>query len=105
MQSSFFCGDAAGRPTRIGTDGKQIKKDHSVCDRSFAMNIGLKFYTPEEYFLKVRTEEFKLPLFNPKDVMVNVKYTNSSSPLISSSKEVIFKICIFYRLHINFVIL
>lgn len=94
MQSSFFCGDAAGRPTRTGINGKQIKKDHSCCDRLFAMNIGLKFYTPEECFYKVHTEVFKLPSFNPKDVMVNVKYTNSSSVLFSSCKEVIFKICI-----------
>lgn len=94
MNSSFYCGDAAGRPTRNDTSGKQIKKDHSCCDRLFAINIGLKFYTPEEYFLKVQTQYFKLPIFNPNDVMNNVKYTNSESHLFSSSKEVMLKLLI-----------
>lgn len=94
--TSFFCGDAAGRPARIGSNGQQIRKDHSCCDRLFAMNIGLKFYTPEEYFWKARTEEFKFPTFNPNDVMSNIKYTNSSSKLFSPSREVIFKIILYF---------
>ncbi|KAJ9197805.1 hypothetical protein DTO021D3_5436 [Paecilomyces variotii] len=40
LQSSFFVGDAAGRPG-----------DHSSCDRDFAANIGITFKTPEEFFL------------------------------------------------------
>jgi bifunctional polynucleotide phosphatase/kinase len=36
--SSFFVGDAAGR-----------KGDHSCVDRAFAANIGIKFFTPENY--------------------------------------------------------
>lgn len=39
MKESFFVGDAAGR-----------KGDFSNSDLVFADNIGLKFYTPEEYF-------------------------------------------------------
>lgn len=88
MKTSFFCGDAAGRPARTDANGRQIKKDHSCCDRLFAMNIGLKFYTPEEYFWKKRPEEFKLPIFNPNDVMTNITYTDSTSKLFSSKKEV-----------------
>lgn len=92
MYSSFFCGDAAGRLARNGVNGQKVKKDHSCCDRLFAMNIGLKFYSPEEYFWKARPEAFKLPTFNPNDVMTNIKYTDSSSKLFSSRKEVILKI-------------
>lgn len=44
---SFFVGDAAGRP--VNTILKTIK-DHSSSDRLFAMNIGIKFFTPEEHF-------------------------------------------------------
>jgi len=36
MTESYFVGDAAGRPG-----------DHSGTDRKWAMNVGLKFYTPE----------------------------------------------------------
>jgi bifunctional polynucleotide phosphatase/kinase len=44
----FFVGDAAGRPK----DWKKgAKKDISCCDRAFALNIGIKFATPEAYFL------------------------------------------------------
>lgn len=36
MVESYFVGDAAGRP-----------EDHAGTDRKWAMNAGLKFYTPE----------------------------------------------------------
>lgn len=89
MHASFFCGDAAGRPTR---NFRKIKKDHSCCDRLFAMNIGVKFYTPEEYFFKRNVEQFKLPTFNPNDVMANITFTDPPSKLFSSNKkEVMFK--------------
>ncbi|KAF6005782.1 hypothetical protein HII12_005357 [Brettanomyces bruxellensis] len=42
-QDSFFCGDAAGRPG-----------DFSECDIGIAKKIGVKFYTPEQYFLDVK---------------------------------------------------
>lgn len=38
-QATFFVGDAAGR---VG--------DHSDTDRKWAINVGIPFYTPEEYF-------------------------------------------------------
>lgn len=44
---SIFVGDAAGRPAN---KINKTKKDHSSADRLFAMNIGIKFYTPEEHF-------------------------------------------------------
>lgn len=37
--SSFYVGDAAGR--RI---------DHSACDIDWAKNVGIHFYTPEQFF-------------------------------------------------------
>ncbi|KAL8275931.1 hypothetical protein Esti_000047 [Eimeria stiedai] len=36
----FFVGDAAGRPG-----------DHSCADLKFALNVGMHFFTPEEFFL------------------------------------------------------
>ena len=52
IDSSFYCGDAAGRKKPNG------KKDFSCSDRLFAINVGVKFLTPEERFLgKKATEE------------------------------------------------
>ncbi|CAH1990444.1 unnamed protein product [Acanthoscelides obtectus] len=62
--NSFYVGDAAGRdkaPSRK-------YKDHSCVDRLFALNIGLKFYTPEEFFLKQKPESHKMPEFDPKSL-------------------------------------
>ena len=46
--ASVYVGDAAGRPKDWR---KGAKKDFSASDRMFAANIGLDFFTPEEYFL------------------------------------------------------
>eukprot|EP01127_Copromyxa_protea_P017508 TRINITY_DN533_c1_g2_i3.p1 TRINITY_DN533_c1_g2~~TRINITY_DN533_c1_g2_i3.p1 ORF type:complete len:216 (-),score=38.55 TRINITY_DN533_c1_g2_i3:1032-1679(-) len=39
LSSSFFVGDAAGRPN-----------DHSDCDLKFAETVGLSFHLPEDFF-------------------------------------------------------
>jgi histidinol phosphatase-like enzyme len=39
IENSFYVGDAAGRAG-----------DHNDTDRKFAVNAGLTFYTPEQYF-------------------------------------------------------
>jgi len=47
--SSFYVGDAAGRPAKW--KDKDTKKDFSCSDRKFAHNIGVQFHTPESFFL------------------------------------------------------
>ncbi|CZS90504.1 related to bifunctional polynucleotide phosphatase/kinase [Rhynchosporium agropyri] len=46
LGNSIFVGDAGGRDASKGQP-----KDFSCSDRNFADNVGIKFYTPEEYFL------------------------------------------------------
>ncbi|QVM08813.1 hypothetical protein D8B26_003488 [Coccidioides posadasii str. Silveira] len=58
LEGSIFVGDAAGRPA-----------DHSCVDRNFASNIGLKFYTPEEFFLGKPQEGVEA--FNPKNFILD----------------------------------
>jgi bifunctional polynucleotide phosphatase/kinase len=45
---SYFVGDAAGR-----------SQDHTDADRHFSMNVGIGFYTPEEYFLGASSETWE----------------------------------------------
>ncbi|WVO17508.1 polynucleotide kinase 3'-phosphatase [Cryptococcus depauperatus] len=46
MDNSIFVGDAAGRPTTASHE-----RDHGDTDYKFALNVGLKFFTPEQHFL------------------------------------------------------
>ncbi|CAD7966196.1 unnamed protein product [Amoebophrya sp. A25] len=67
-KASFYVGDAAGRPAKEGVR----KKDFSVSDLKFAFNTGLRFFTPEQYFLQAEknidwTAEFlRIGAFNPR---------------------------------------
>ncbi|KAJ6523631.1 polynucleotide kinase 3'-phosphatase [Mycena capillaripes] len=77
--SSFFVGDAAGRHYPNSTRSK----DFASSDRKFAMNVGLRFQTPEEYFLgKAPDPNFTLNGFNVSSLPALPLYTPSSSPLL-----------------------
>jgi bifunctional polynucleotide phosphatase/kinase len=57
-EASCFVGDAAGR-TAAWKPGKP--EDWSSADRKFAVNLGLPFFTPEEFFLsEPRCDEYAL---------------------------------------------
>ncbi|KAI9048691.1 hypothetical protein LZ554_007522 [Drepanopeziza brunnea f. sp. 'monogermtubi'] len=59
--NSIFVGDAGGRDASNGQP-----KDFSCSDRNFARNIGIKFYTPEEFFLGEAPRPFTRS-FDPAD--------------------------------------
>ncbi|XP_018418296.1 PREDICTED: bifunctional polynucleotide phosphatase/kinase [Nanorana parkeri] len=87
-EDCLYVGDAAGRPANWAPGRK--KKDFSCSDRLFALNIGIPFYTPEEFFLGWKKAQFQFPAFDPKKLDQNGALCDPpSSSLVSSSAEVV----------------
>ncbi|XP_059474148.1 uncharacterized protein F21D5.5 [Neocloeon triangulifer] len=84
LLESLYCGDAAGRPEGWAT---KKKKDFSCSDRLFAMNIGIKFYTPEEHFQGKSAAPFKLPDFQPLRLKSDVPLCEPASAQVTSSEQ------------------
>ncbi|XP_029442495.1 bifunctional polynucleotide phosphatase/kinase-like isoform X2 [Rhinatrema bivittatum] len=88
VEECLYVGDAAGRPANWAPDRK--KKDFSCSDRLFALNAGLRFLTPEEFFLGWKPAPFELPSFDPRKLdATGLQYEPSSAQLVSPSKEVV----------------
>jgi len=51
--SSFFCGDAAGRPQTT-----QYAADHSADDRDFSRRAGLRFIDERSFFAEMKLPEW-----------------------------------------------
>ncbi|KAF6764952.1 polynucleotide kinase 3'-phosphatase [Ephemerocybe angulata] len=74
---SFFVGDAAGRIY------SKTKKDFASTDRKWALNVELKFLTPEEYFLGLPPHPtYELPGFDPSTLPELPEVLPSSSALL-----------------------
>ncbi|CAB1348714.1 unnamed protein product [Coregonus sp. 'balchen'] len=88
---SLYVGDAAGRPVNWAPGKK--KKDFSSSDRLFALNLGLQFQTPEEFFLGWKSAPFSLPPFDPRKCDSNARlYDPPSASLTSTKQEVIIAV-------------
>ncbi|KAH8882364.1 PNK3P-domain-containing protein [Thozetella sp. PMI_491] len=57
LQNSIFVGDAGGRTAYV-KGGSAVAKDFSCSDRDLAHNIGIKYQTPEEFFLQQEAREY-----------------------------------------------
>ena len=69
LENSVFVGDAGGRTAaakgegetggkRAGAKKAGVPKDFSCSDRNFAHNVGIPYFTPEEFFLDEAPREF-----------------------------------------------
>ncbi|KAI0602315.1 DNA kinase/phosphatase Pnk1 [Biscogniauxia sp. FL1348] len=60
LEHSIFVGDAGGRVAqpKAGDKKAAVAKDFSCSDRNFAHNLGIKYQTPEEFFLGEPPREF-----------------------------------------------
>ncbi|CAF1099352.1 unnamed protein product [Rotaria sordida] len=87
---SFYVGDAAGRPDKWRT---KAKKDHSCADRLFAVNIGLQFYTPEEYFLGLNKVSYEMPKFDPKSLRSIQSLLEPTTTTLTLNKTEIIVMC------------
>lgn len=84
---SFYVGDAAGRAK---TDKR--KKDFAATDRELAANIGIRFRTPEEFFLDGPAETFDHD-FNPREYLNRVPDGSGSFPFQRKSPQELVCFC------------
>ena len=95
---SFYCGDAAGRPKpspfRLKLHPSATTGDFSDTDHKFALNIGIRFLTPEQFYHQ--NEEpftFKLTGFNPELFVESMKAAPISKYIFKPrSKELIIMV-------------
>lgn len=87
IDESLYVGDAAGRPEKWAA---KRKKDFSCSDRLFALNVGVKFYTPEEFFMLQKAAPFNMPEFDPRAIDTSAPLLDPpSASMTSKSQEVV----------------
>ncbi|KAK6179358.1 hypothetical protein SNE40_011740 [Patella caerulea] len=89
LEKCLYVGDAAGR-AKNWAPGKP--KDFSCGDRMFGANIGIKFYTPEEYFLGEKAAPFEWRSLNPIDYLKKNPASNDKEEYKSKNQEVVIMV-------------
>ena len=85
LKSSVYVGDAAGR--HIITLANRTK-DFSCSDRKFALNVGVPFQTPEEYFAGKAPAKFEWDGFGPEDI-ARIPHTYPAATYHQSGQEMV----------------
>ncbi|KAG8527914.1 uncharacterized protein KY384_006830 [Bacidia gigantensis] len=81
VDECFFVGDAGGRAATVSQ-----KADHASSDRDFATNLGVKFSTPEEYFLNEEPRPY-VRHFEPSDYLTEASTSTDSTPIAFEKKN------------------
>ncbi|XP_014665747.1 PREDICTED: bifunctional polynucleotide phosphatase/kinase-like [Priapulus caudatus] len=86
--ASFYVGDAAGREANWAP---KRKKDFSCGDRLFALNAGIRFYTPEEFFLGQKAcTLYRMPTFDPRMLKASAPLVDPPTAVVAAStREVV----------------
>jgi len=82
----FVLEDAAGRPKDWAP---KKKKDFSLSDRLFAINIGIRFKTPEAFFQGAKEAPYTKPSFDPRELKAGDDIVPKGYNLVSKAKEII----------------
>lgn len=85
---SLYVGDAAGRPENWKP---KRKKDFSSADRLFAINLGVPFQVPEEFFQGISPPPFSLPDFDPRSLRLQKELIASpkTAKLVAGRQEIV----------------
>lgn len=78
LEESFYVGDAAGRD-----------RDFADSDLKFSINVGIKFWTPEQFFLDkpVDPSLFSLKGFDPRELVTVGSYVSEDKGGVPSKKD------------------
>lgn len=90
ISQSFYVGDAAGRPKDWVP---KKKKDFSCSDRLFALNLGMKFKTPEEYFQGYPEAKFTMPSFDPRTLKSDIPLLDPKDAELVSGTQGMILLC------------
>ncbi len=83
-EGSIFIGDAAGR---AGDTTANVKKDHACSDRDFAANVGIRFQTPEEFFLGQDAKPFTRNFDPTAFVDAGLPAQTETTPVVFTKKN------------------